>query len=146
MIQKMNVKNLFLPVALLFIANCTWAQSPLGAWKTIDDGTGLPKSHVEIFESNGTMSAKVTQTLQKADGAVCDVCTGERKNKPYKGMVIMWGVKPKDGFWQGGRIFDPNKDAEYGVSFWFENGKPNELKVRGKHWSGIYRTQTWYRL
>ncbi len=142
----MNVKNLFLPVALLFIAHCTWAQSPLGAWKTIDDATGLPKSHVEIFESNGTMSAKVTQTLQKADGAVCDICTGDRKNKPYKGMVIMWGVKPKDGFWQGGRIFDPNKDAEYGVSFWFENGKPNELKVRGKHWSGIYRTQTWYRL
>jgi uncharacterized protein (DUF2147 family) len=142
----MKLKNVFFSIALLATTMSASAQSPLGTWKTIDDGNGQAKSQVEIFESNGTMNAKITKLLQKADDTVCDVCTGERKNKPVKGMTIMWGVKPKDGYWQGGRIFDPNKDAEYSVSFWFEKGKPDELKVRGKHWSGIYRTQTWYRV
>ncbi len=29
---------------------------------------------------------------------------------------------------------------------WFEKGQPDELRVRGKHWTGLYRTQTWYRV
>ena len=29
---------------------------------------------------------------------------------------------------------------------WLEEGEPNTLYVRGKHWTGLYRTQEWQRL
>ncbi|MCC4586853.1 DUF2147 domain-containing protein [Xanthomonas sp. NCPPB 1067] len=139
-------------VALPLAAASLLAQasdSPVGRWKTIDDETGKPKSVVQIEQAaNGTLSGKVVEILQSAKGPnpLCDKCDGERKNKPIKGMTILWGLKP-DGtaVWGGGSVLDPAKGKTYKAKITLtEGGK--KLQMRG--YVGIEalgRTQTWVR-
>ena len=134
---------------LLFLLSITatcLAQSPVGTWKTIDDETGKAKSHLEIYEQNGKMYGKVVKLLQSAPDTVCDECKGDKKGKLVLGMVIVEGLKAYKDYWKDGTILDPANGKEYGCSMWFEEGKTDELQVRGKHWTGLYRTQTWYRV
>ena len=132
----------------IFAAFAIQAQSPVGIWKTIDDKTGEAKSQVQVYEQNGKLYGKVIKFLRKdADpNRKCVDCSGTRKNQPIMGMVIVWDLKPSGSFWKGGTILDPENGNEYSCSFWFESGKPDELKVRGYHWTGLYRTQSWYRV
>ncbi|MEN0051590.1 MAG: DUF2147 domain-containing protein, partial [Bacteroidota bacterium] len=66
--------------------------------------------------------------------------------KPIMGMVIVENLAAYKDYWKGGTILDPNNGSEYKVSMWYEDGKTEELQVRGKHWTGLYRTQTWYKV
>lgn len=122
------------------------AQTLTGTWKTIDDKTGEAKSHVEIYESNGKYFAKVNKLLLSAPDKKCTECPGSKKNKPMLGLVVVENMTKTKDYWANGTILDPESGSSYGCSMWFEKGKPDELKVRGKHWSGIFRTQTWYRV
>lgn len=130
----------------LGIAPLAAQNSLLGVWKTIDDETGQAKSHVEIYENGGKYYGKVVKLLQKGPDTVCDKCPGSKKNKLVLGMVIVEHLEKYKDYWKSGSILDPVSGNEYGCSMWFENGKTEELKVRGKHWTGLYRTQTWYRV
>jgi uncharacterized protein (DUF2147 family) len=121
------------------------AQSPVGTWKTIDDNSGQARSQVEIYESNGKIYGKITDLLLKSNDTLCDECEGSKKNQPVVGMVIIEDLKPYEAYWKDGTILDPESGSTYNCSIWFEEGDTDELKVRGKHWTGIYRTQTWYR-
>jgi uncharacterized protein (DUF2147 family) len=132
--------------ALLF-ATVTMAQvSPVGVWKTIDDKTGKAKSHVEIYKKDGKLFGKVTKLLLKPSDTLCKECTGDKQNKPVIGMVILEDLQPYKYYWKSGTILDPENGSTYGCSIWFEDNKEDELQVRGKHWTGIFRTQTWYRI
>lgn len=121
-------------------------QSVLGTWKTVDDRDGAEKSYVDVYEQKGMVYGKITKLLKDPEDKTCDRCKGDRKDKPLMGMVVIEALAKNDEQYNGGRIFDPVSGNDYGCSVWIEPGKPNELKVRGKHWSGIYRTQTWYRV
>lgn len=123
-----------------------FAQSPAGVWKTIDDNTGEAKSLVEIYEKDGRYYGKVVDLLLKPDDTVCDNCEGDKKGKPVVGMVILEDLRPHRDYWKNGEILDPENGNTYGCSIWFEDGKADELQVRGKHWTGLYRTQVWYRV
>ena len=101
---------------------------------------------MQIYAQNGKYYAKIAKLLTKPADTVCEKCPDEKKNQPLMGMVIMWDMEPYKDYWTSGRILDPEKGSDYGCTIWFENGNANELKVRGKHWSGIYRTQKWYRV
>ena len=108
------------PTLLLLAASAAHAQSPssaVGRWKTIDDATGKVKSIVEIYKTaNGTLAGKVVEILQsdKGPNPLCDKCTGSNKNKPIKGMVILWGLKADGaGKWAGGRVLDPENGKDY---------------------------------
>lgn len=122
------------------------AQGPSGIWKTVDDNTNEARSYVEIYEEGGKYFGKITKLLQAEPGTLCDSCKGDKKNKPVLGLVIIENMKPHKDFWKGGSILDPESGNDYRCSIWFEDEKKEILKVRGKHWSGIYRTQTWYRV
>lgn len=121
------------------------AQSPVGTWKTIDDNSGQARSKVKIYESNGKIYGKITDLLLKPDDTLCDECEGSKKNQPVVGMVIIEDLEPYEEYWKNGTILDPESGSTYNCSIWFEDGETDKLKVRGKHWTGIYRTQTWYR-
>lgn len=139
--------NLLISVFFFFAISVLMAQSsPAGTWKTIDDKTGEAKSHVEIYEKDGKFYGKISKLLRKPTDTVCEECPGKKKNKPLVGMVILDGLEPYKDYWRNGTILDPESGNEYGCSIWFENGNKNELKVRGKHWTGLYRTQTWYKV
>ena len=142
------MKKLFVLSFLLFVATVyTIAQSsPVGVWRTVDDNTGESRSHVEIYKKNGKLYGKITKLLQSEPGTLCDECPGDKKNKPVLGMVIIEDLQSYKDYWRKGSILDPESGNEYGCSIWFEEGSDKELKVRGKHWTGLYRTQTWYRV
>lgn len=137
----------FLSFILLCTIGTLHAQtSPLGVWKSIDDKTGEAKSNVEVYQKNGKLYGKVIKILTDKPNAKCNDCKGDKKDQPVQGMVIIEGLQEAEGTWKNGTILDPENGNVYGCVIWLEEDKPNELKVRGKHWSGLYRTQTWYRV
>lgn len=122
------------------------AQTPVGTWKTIDDNSGEARSYVEIYEEEGQFFGKISKLLQADPGTLCDECKGDKKNKPVLGLVIIENLQPHKDFWKGGTILDPESGNDYKCSIWFDDDNTEVLKVRGKHWTGLYRTQTWYRV
>lgn len=83
--------------------------------------------------------------MTKNKTAKCTKCSGAQKDAPILGLTIVSGLVANDDYWSGGNILDPLKGKTYGLSIWYENDDPNVLFVRGKHWTGLYRTQTWRR-
>ncbi|RXP53058.1 DUF2147 domain-containing protein [Lutibacter sp. HS1-25] len=122
------------------------AQSIFGKWKTIDDETGNEKSIVEIYNVNGKAYAKVLQLLEKGkENKICDLCSGDKKNKPVKGMVIIDGLSQDGDEWNDGIILDPKTGKEYKCYITLETN--NKLKVRGYiGFSLLGRTQYWYKV
>jgi uncharacterized protein (DUF2147 family) len=123
-------------------------MTPVGSWHTIDDETKEVKSEVQIVESGGVLTGKVTKLLRKGakQDAICDKCTDDRKDKPVLGLEIIRGAKKADGkdVWEDGKILDPEKGANYTLRLTpIDGGK--KLEVRGSVF-GIGRTQTWVRV
>lgn len=132
-------------IAVLFSGGL-FAQSAgtlTGRYKTVDDETGETKSIVEIYEQGGKYFGRVASLMKNKD-AKCTECSGKQKNQPIVGLVIINDLKADGDYWSGGTILDPKKGSTYKLSMWFEDD-PNTLYVRGKHWTGLYRTQTWTR-
>lgn len=121
-------------------------SSPLGLWKTIDDETKEAKSHMELYEKNGKVYGKITKLLLKPADTVCEKCKGEKANKPLIGMILIDGLVKSGEQWKGASILDPVTGNYYDCTIWLSESNENELKVKGKHWTGLSRTQTWYRI
>jgi uncharacterized protein (DUF2147 family) len=121
-------------------------SSPLGLWKTIDDETKEAKSHMELYEKNGKVYGKITKLLLKPADTVCEKCKGEKANKPLIGMILIDGLVKSGEQWKGASILDPVSGNYYDCTIWLSESNENELKVKGKHWTGLSRTQTWYRI
>ncbi len=141
------VKKLILIVITFLLNQINIAQSPIGNWKSIDDKTKGPKSQINIYEQNGKLYGKVEKLLAPNANVTkkCTDCSGNKKNQLILGMVIMENLIKKGNKWTGGTIADPENGKSYDVSIWFDENE-DELKVRGYHWTGLYRTQTWYRI
>lgn len=122
-----------------------YAQSPMGVWKTVDDETGEAKSHVRVYEQNGQLYGQVIKLLKSSPDRKCDKCPGDRKDKPVLQMIVLENMRPKGGYWQSGRILDPEKGKWYSCNIWLKEGDPNTLVVRG-YLGPFYRTQYWYRV
>jgi len=136
-------------IALLLLAlplAASAQNSPIGRWKTIDDDTGKVKSIVEIKQAgNGTYMGSIVELLNR-DGAahpVCDKCAGANKNKPIKGMTILWGLKGKGSAFEGGTILDPGKGKTYKSKIKVMDGG-KKLGVSGCV-AFICREQVWVR-
>lgn len=140
---------LLLTLPMLAVSSLALAQStPVGTWTTIDDKTKQPKSVVEIYEArDGTLAGRVAEVLSSDRGPnpLCDKCSGDRRNKPVKGMVILWGVKKVGDSWEGGKILDPATGKVYSVKVRPTSGG-SKLDVRGfLGFSLLGRSQTWVR-
>ncbi len=142
----MKVLSILGSFALAMIVSVSMsAQSPVGIWKTIDDETGDPKSHVEIYEKGGKFYGKVVKLLPAATTDVCGPCDGDRKGKSLINMDILWDLEPYKDYWSYGQIIDPGKGKIYKASVWLED--QNTLKVRGYIGiSALGRNQNWYRV
>ncbi|THH39738.1 DUF2147 domain-containing protein [Neolewinella litorea] len=143
------MKHLLFILSLVAFGNLS-AQlaTPEGRWTTTDEESGEAKSVVEIYAKGGAYYGKVAEILTGNTTAVCEACEGSKKNKPILGMVIVEGLQADDdspGEWEGGTILDPQKGATYRLSVWYEDDNSDVLYVRGRHWTGLYRTQKWIR-
>lgn len=147
-----NILSVML-LCMFFVQNSSIAQTSvggktcIGVWKTIDDETGNPKSHVRIWEEKGKYFGRVEKLLnrtvfQDAD-PVCTVCTGDRKGKKVIGMSIIRNMVKENNRYAQGTILDPEKGKEYTCTMWMSN--KDTLMVRG-WWGAFYRTQTWSRI
>lgn len=119
-------------------------STPAGMWQTIDDKTGEVRSVIQIYEQDGKFFGKIAEILTGNDDALCTECSGQLKNKPMLGLVLIKDLEKDGDQWNGGTILDPEKGSEYRLVVWYEDN-PDELFIRGKHWTGLYRTQTWKR-
>jgi uncharacterized protein (DUF2147 family) len=120
--------------------------SPAGLWKTVDDKTGRPRGFVRIYEQDGQLFGKIESSLSPEEAQkVCERCSGERKNKPVIGMVILTGMKKNSEGYGGGEILDPDTGWVYRCKMHLaENGK--KLVLRGYlGLSLLGRSQTWLR-
>ena len=103
---------------------------------------------VEIYPArNGSLAGRVNEILQSDCGPnpLCDKCSGDRKDKPVKGMDILWGVKKKGDSWEGGQILDPETGKIYSVKV-RPSSDGAKLELRGFiGFSLLGRNQTWVR-
>jgi uncharacterized protein (DUF2147 family) len=121
----------------------------VGVWKTIDDATGDAKSHVKIFKAtNGLYYGKVIKLLKDPADKKCTACTGDLKNKPIVGMLIVTKMKPDGDELGDGKIMDPANGKYYYCSMALDEDDKNKLEVRGSldSWGIAGRSQTWYRV
>ena len=141
--KKSTVFSLIVFFAMIFNAQ---SQSVIGKWKTIDDETHKPKSVVEIYEKSGKIYGKVSEIFE-ADkrNKVCEECSGEDKNKPILGMVIIKGLIKDGDEYNSGEILDPKNGKIYKCFITLEGN--DKLKLRGYIGVSLFgRTQYWYRV
>jgi len=142
------VKTVFLCIVLQMIAISSYAASPLGYWKTIDDVTGNVKSIVKIAGSANDVSGSVVKLFPGAL-AICSACNGDLKDKPILGMTIMYGLKQDaddKNKWSDGTVLDPKTGKTYHCTLTVSDDG-SKLNVRG--YIGISllgRSQTWVRV
>ena len=77
---------------------------------------------------------------------VCVKCEGKNKNKPVKGLTIIWNLKQDGDEWSGGQILDPKSGKVYRCKLKLADDG-NKLIVRG--FLGISllgRSQEWIRI
>ncbi|MFC3907971.1 DUF2147 domain-containing protein [Legionella dresdenensis] len=141
-----TMKSFFAAVLMvLFVPAALAAGSPAGTWTTIDDKTGKKRAIVRVSVSGNTLSGTIVNIIpQPGDTGICSKCPGGFKNKPIKGLQIMWGLKDKgNGVWDGGNILDPKSGKVYRAKVTMEG---NKLYVRGYVGiSALGRTQVWVR-
>lgn len=142
-VQKRSV---FLITTLLWITQWCCSQSLIGRWKTVDDETGKEKGVVEIYEINGVYYAKIVEIFEEQHkNKKCVLCSGDDKDKPFLGLVIIRGLKKSEGEFNGGTVLDPKNGKQYKCYIKFENN--DKIKIRG--YIGVPllgRTQYWYRV
>ncbi|MEY4208803.1 MAG: hypothetical protein RLZZ20_1955 [Pseudomonadota bacterium] len=132
----------------LFTSAALAESTPAGLWRTIDDHTGKEKSLVRIVEVNGEFRGTIEKLFREPGedpNPNCDKCTGDKKNKPVIGMMILTGLKKDNSQWAGGEILDPQNGKIYRCKAWLEN-KGHDLHVRGFIGMALLgRTQIWKR-
>lgn len=141
------MKKHILVISVLFITTLLTAQNTvLGKWKTVDDTSGKTMAVVEIFEKNQKFYGRVLEVLDpKAKGHVCSNCSGEDKNKPMPGLLIIKGLTKDGDEYSGGKILDPKSGKLYKCYITLED--KDKLKVRGYIGISILgRTQYWHRV
>jgi len=141
------MKKTFFLLPFLFLSLTMSAQVDqiLGDWCTVDDKTGESFSVVHIYQStNGMYYGRISQILKGDPDALCTLCTGEDKDQPIDGLVIIREFKEKDGKLVGGRVLDPDTGKFYYGKIYLKDGN---LVLRGSlDKAGILgRSQTWKR-
>lgn len=133
--------------ALLFttVSLSMSAQTIFGKWENLDEETNKVDSVIEVYKKDGKAYAKIVEITDKnRQEAVCDKCSGKRKNNPILGMNILTGLKKDGDEWSGGKILDPKNGKEYKCYIKLENN--NKLKIRGYiGFAAFGRTAYWHR-
>ena len=116
-------------------------SSPVGYWKTIDDVTGKPKSIIQIWRAEDqTLMGKVVKVFSKEGYdqiKLCTACSGDKRNQPVVGMLILTGLKVKEHQWSSGEILDPDNGKTYSCALRVtDNGK--KLNVQEQMILGLF--------
>lgn len=88
---------------LLFAATSVSAAelSPVGRWKTIDDATGKTKSIVAISQEGSKLTGTIVEYFGTMS-ATSPNCPDGKKNKPFVGLEVVYGMSQQGNEWKGG--------------------------------------------
>lgn len=128
----LNPMNKYLVILLLIASHqLATAQGVTGKWKTYDIfNNNKPESIVFISIVNNSLYVIIDEIIpEDHKNDLCTKCTGNQKNKPIKGMVILEAATLKNGIWQGAQILNAKNGKEYGCQI--SLAAPDLLKVRG---------------
>ncbi|PKN50650.1 MAG: DUF2147 domain-containing protein [Deltaproteobacteria bacterium HGW-Deltaproteobacteria-13] len=156
--KKIIMSVMICMFVVVFFSAAVKAQEPIvGTWITIGDqgaDKGKQTSYIEIFEKDGLYFGKITKLLTAPEkdnpNQLCVKCSGDLKNKPIVGMVILKNMKKtgkvdaKGLEYSAGRIMDPDNGETYKCTIWV---KDDILTSRG--YIGISllgRSVEWLRL
>lgn len=148
-------KSAYFLSAILFIAVIGAASSAqqlsqklqyaVGKWQVMNND-GTLGGQVETSIVDGKLVGKVIKLRPgKPVGSLCDLCSGDYKNKPMLGLTIMWNLKPDGDMWVDGIILDPDNGKRYKSKLWVID--KDHLMMRG--FVGISllgRTSNWVRI
>ncbi|HLF67015.1 MAG TPA: DUF2147 domain-containing protein [Gammaproteobacteria bacterium] len=144
--------SLFLSPSL-FAANSQPATDKIdGLWEVRYDASDTPSSHIRITtQANGEVIGVIEEAYPrpgvKDDSPNCTKCTGENKDKPIKGLKVLWGMQP-DGKnqWSGGHVLDAETGKIYSGKMTLTHDG-NELDLRGYVLTPMFGdTSTWRKI
>lgn len=146
--MKKTIFIVFLFLNFFMLSAYATITTPVGYWKTIDDVTGKPRSILQIWEtSEHTLQGKLVKIFPDPGHSIyerCVACDGANHNKPFLGLMIMWGFKFNHGQWIDGRILDPRSGKIYHCKL--KTMGKEKLLVHGYIGIPLFgRTQTWLR-
>jgi uncharacterized protein (DUF2147 family) len=122
--------------------------TPVGTWRVIGDESGEAEALISISERDGRYEGTIVVVFPRPGidpDAVCDLCTGKRRNQPVRGLTILTGMRQDKDEYTGGEILDPETGDIYRCKMWLSDDN-RKLHVRGFIGiSLIGRTQTWLR-
>jgi uncharacterized protein (DUF2147 family) len=132
-------------LAVLIALLCSTAmhgQGVTGRWTSVDDKSGKPRSVVDITEQNGRLHGRIVEVFDEQERtALCELCPGDRYNKPIVGLEIIRDMVRSGSEWAKGTILDPETGKVYDCKLWLDG---DALKVRG-YVAFFFRTQRWER-
>jgi uncharacterized protein (DUF2147 family) len=140
--------------AFVTLYGIAWADNvsatPVGYWKTIDDKSHQARSIVRIVEVNGELRGRIEKLLAppKDDpDPICKKCTGDKKNKPVRGLEFLWGFQREAKGWSDGYVLDPEEGRIYHGSIQvIDGGKRLKLFGYVRVIIKIGRGQIWERV
>jgi uncharacterized protein (DUF2147 family) len=116
-----------------------------GMWKITDEKDNVEKSIVEIFEKNNKYYGRVVKILPTSKRTHCEHCTGDQKDKPLVGMIIVSDLIKNENGGTDGKVLNPANGKTY--SCYIELVEPDKLKMRGYlGWPTFGKTMYWNRL
>lgn len=131
---------------ILFLTISTFvnAQDIIGEWETFDKNTGEKNSIVQIYKVGNSYFGKITDIFLNPKNSVCEPCTGDKKDQPIIGLVILENFKKDGDEYNKGTVVDPNTGDSY--KCYLKLTSENKLKVRGFIGISLFgRTDYWMR-
>jgi uncharacterized protein (DUF2147 family) len=120
-----------------------YADAITGKWKSEDK-----KTVVEIYRQGDVFYGKIVWQANPNDANGNPRKDTEnpdpaKRNRPMMGLVVLYDLVYKDGFWQDGEIYNAQNGETYDAEVWLEGNDKLRLKIR---WYFMHETQTWTRV
>jgi uncharacterized protein (DUF2147 family) len=119
-----------------------------GLWEELD-----PRTHIGawffIFEKDGVYYGAMVKMFVppgKNPNPICTACSGDQKNQPSIGLVMIKGMQRNGRLYENGTILDPRDGSVYNANMEVtQDGQ--KLKLRGYLGIPLFgQTQIWKRL
>ena len=137
------MKRIVLIMLICLCGGILYAQTEEGVWETFDNKRNKAMSHVQVYKQDGKLYGKVVKVLDNTY-TTCTRCSGDDKNKPVVGMMVIRGLENKGKKWEkDDGILDPISGLIIDGEVWMDG--PDKLKVKGT-WGFLSDTQTWTRV
>jgi uncharacterized protein (DUF2147 family) len=116
-----------------------------GIWQVYSDKDGSQEGRVRVFVQEGKLVGVVAELRADAPpDSRCTKCSGAQKDKPIRGLTVMWGFEKDGEAWTGGTALEPQTGNTYRCKVRYV--APDTLEVRGYVGLTLFgRTQTWKR-